>query len=90
MDYLLLLLVLTGASSASKLPWYSQLLQAEQSVLSLHENPYHEFSKEIKDVAVIGAGPAGLQHVVELREAGLNVRLFERKEYPGVCFPACF
>ena len=85
MNRLAIFLVL-GGTFAAKLPWYSEFLQPEQSVLGLQEYPYHKFSKDIKDVAVIGAGPSGLQNVVELREAGFNVRLFERKQFPGACF----
>lgn len=44
---------------------------------------YHEFAKPIKNVAVIGAGPHGLLLASELREANLNVRLFEAKARPG-------
>jgi hypothetical protein len=90
MNRLVILLVLASTYSAAKLPWYTELLQSEQSVLGLglEGHPYHRFQKDIKDVAVIGAGPAGLQHVVELREAGFNVRLFERRQYPGACL--CF
>jgi NADPH-dependent 2,4-dienoyl-CoA reductase/sulfur reductase-like enzyme len=88
MNRLVIFLALAGTSSAAKLPWYSEFLQSEQSVigLDLEENPYHKFPIDIKDVAVIGAGPSGLQHVVELREAGFNVRLFERRQYPGASF----
>lgn len=44
---------------------------------------YHVFAKPIKNVAVIGAGPHGLLLASELREANLNVRLFEAKARPG-------
>jgi cation diffusion facilitator CzcD-associated flavoprotein CzcO len=45
---------------------------------------YHKFDKPIKRVAVIGAGPAGLQAAATLKEHNFTtVRLFERQEKPG-------
>ncbi|EJD42264.1 FAD/NAD(P)-binding domain-containing protein [Auricularia subglabra TFB-10046 SS5] len=47
------------------------------------DDPYHRFAHPIRRVAVIGAGPAGLQHAAVLRENGFEVRLFERAPGPG-------
>jgi hypothetical protein len=44
---------------------------------------HHTFISPIKSVAVIGAGPSGLQHVAALLENGFQVRLFERDSVPG-------
>ncbi|KAF9511429.1 hypothetical protein BS47DRAFT_1395074 [Hydnum rufescens UP504] len=44
--------------------------------------PYTEFPS-IRRVAVIGAGPSGLQSAVTLLEHGFEVRLFERRPKPG-------
>ncbi|KAJ7350690.1 FAD/NAD-P-binding domain-containing protein [Mycena albidolilacea] len=41
------------------------------------------FPHPIRRVAVIGAGPTGLQTAAELLEANLTVRLFERAPSPG-------
>lgn len=41
------------------------------------------FPHSIKRVAVIGAGPSGIQHAAALVEHGFEVRLFERKPRPG-------
>lgn len=56
-------------------------LVLEESERALKE-PY-EFKKPIKNVAVIGAGPSGLPSARHLRDAGLNVRVFERKSVVG-------
>ena len=44
---------------------------------------YTCFAHEILRVAVIGAGPAGLQAAATLIDHGKEVRLFERKPTPG-------
>ncbi|KAF8314069.1 FAD/NAD(P)-binding domain-containing protein [Clavulina sp. PMI_390] len=43
----------------------------------------YEFPYDIRRVAVIGAGPAGLTAAVTLVEYGFDVRLFERTTNPG-------
>lgn len=47
------------------------------------DDHYYHFSHEIRRVAVIGAGPAGLQSAAALLENGFEVRLFERSDNPG-------
>lgn len=72
------------------------LVSAEQTVLgselplthahttSADSSPsWTVFNKTIKRVAVIGAGPAGLQAAAELKEHNFEVRLFERAPGPG-------
>lgn len=44
---------------------------------------YYEFEHKIERIAVIGAGPTGLQHAAALLEHGFQVRLFERAPRPG-------
>ncbi|KAG2231831.1 hypothetical protein INT48_003749 [Thamnidium elegans] len=44
--------------------------------------PY-KFKKPIKNVAIIGAGPSGLPTARHLKEAGFNVRVFERNSVVG-------
>lgn len=56
---------------------------SEQNVLHEDRSPYTRFSHPIRRVAVIGAGPAGLQSAAVLREQGFEVRLFERADKPG-------
>lgn len=43
----------------------------------------HHFSHPIRRVAVIGAGPNGLQAAAALIDHGFEVRLFERRTRPG-------
>lgn len=71
------------------------LVSAEQIVLDSDQPLAHArvdadlssewtvFNKTIKRVAVIGAGPAGLQAAAELKEHSFDVRLFERAPGPG-------
>ncbi|KAJ6456008.1 hypothetical protein C8R47DRAFT_1060599 [Mycena vitilis] len=47
------------------------------------DSPWTTFARPITRVAVIGAGPAGLQAAAHLMDANLNVRLFERAPSPG-------
>ena len=47
------------------------------------DDQYYHFKHPIRRVAVIGAGPAGLQHAATLAEHGFQVRLFERSPNPG-------
>lgn len=39
--------------------------------------------KETFDVAIVGAGPAGISAAIKLAEAGIKTIVFERGEYPG-------
>ncbi|WVQ83502.1 hypothetical protein IAT38_005643 [Cryptococcus sp. DSM 104549] len=58
-------------------------LGACSSVLA-HNEEWHTFDRPIKSVAVIGAGPAGLQATVALQRHNFTkVRLFEKQEGPG-------
>ncbi|WVW85175.1 hypothetical protein I302_107213 [Kwoniella bestiolae CBS 10118] len=53
------------------------------SVVSCTEQ-WHRFERPIKSVAVIGAGPAGIQAAATLLQHDFDrVRLFERREGPG-------
>ncbi|KAG2193831.1 hypothetical protein INT47_004698 [Mucor saturninus] len=54
------------------------LAEAEEAL----KHPF-VFKKPIKNVAVIGAGPSGLPSARHLRDAGMNVRVFERKSDVG-------
>lgn len=44
---------------------------------------HYQFERKIERVAVIGAGPSGLQRAAALIEHGFQVRLFERAPKPG-------
>ncbi|WVQ72197.1 hypothetical protein IAR50_001743 [Cryptococcus sp. DSM 104548] len=44
---------------------------------------YHTFPRPIRTVAVVGSGPSGTPAARQLKEAGLNVRVFERQDKPG-------
>ncbi|KAI9277807.1 hypothetical protein BY458DRAFT_432547 [Sporodiniella umbellata] len=46
------------------------------------EHPYN-FKKTIRKAAVIGAGPYGLNGARHLKEAGLNVKIYERSDSVG-------
>ncbi|KAJ7150663.1 FAD/NAD-P-binding domain-containing protein [Mycena filopes] len=62
------------------------LVVSDQTIFSSTEDsgsPWTTFPRQITRVAVIGAGPAGLQAAVHLLEANLTVRLFERAPLPG-------
>lgn len=78
------LLAVTSGSPAflarQFLPDDASLLQAGPSKLN---DQYFEFPNEIKRVAVIGAGAAGVQHAAALVDHGFEVRLFERRPSPG-------
>lgn len=72
----------------SSLVWASCCLaaaHAEQLRLpgERDSDEYYVFPHPIKRVAVIGAGPTGLQHAATLLEHGFEVRLFERAPMPG-------
>ncbi|KZV92359.1 FAD/NAD(P)-binding domain-containing protein [Exidia glandulosa HHB12029] len=60
---------------------------ASQIPLTVHdratEDQYHHFEPPIRHVAVIGAGPAGLQYAAVLRDEGFDVRLLDRAPGPG-------
>ncbi|KAJ7289100.1 FAD/NAD-P-binding domain-containing protein [Mycena rebaudengoi] len=70
------LLLLTGIVS----------VLGRQAVLDSSENEgsrWTAFPRPITRVAVIGAGPSGLQAAAQLLDANLSVRLFERSPHPG-------
>lgn len=46
-------------------------------------NSNYQFERKIERVAVIGAGPSGLERAAALIEQGFEVRLFERAPKPG-------
>lgn len=54
-----------------------------QTEASFDAPTYFRFPHEIRRVAVIGAGAAGLQQASALIDQGFKVRLFERKPTPG-------
>ncbi|KAJ7823079.1 FAD/NAD-P-binding domain-containing protein [Mycena olivaceomarginata] len=56
---------------------------AQQTSLSSGPKQWTTFSRPINRVAVIGAGPAGLQAAAHLLDANLTVRLFEKAPSPG-------
>lgn len=82
--------------SFAAVPLLVTLVSAEQVILDSDQPLTHArttstdstsswtvFNKTIKRVAVIGAGPAGLQVAAELKEHDFDVRLFERAPGPG-------
>ncbi|OXG54155.1 dimethylaniline monooxygenase [Cryptococcus neoformans] len=44
---------------------------------------FHHFNRSVRNVAIIGSGPSGTPAARHLRDAGLNVRVFERQDKPG-------
>ncbi|KAJ6518410.1 FAD/NAD-P-binding domain-containing protein [Mycena vulgaris] len=66
-------LLATGANSQWQAPFSSKETGA----------PWTVFHHPIKRVAVLGAGPAGLQAAAKLIEHNFTVRLFERAPSPG-------
>ncbi|KAJ6504771.1 FAD/NAD-P-binding domain-containing protein [Mycena vitilis] len=62
----------------------SVLVQAQdQSVFESPQRACTPFHHHIQRVAVVGAGPAGLQAAAKLVEHNFTVRLFERAPHPG-------
>lgn len=47
------------------------------------EEQFHHFNRSVRNVAIIGSGPSGTPAARHLRDAGLNVRVFERQDKPG-------
>ncbi|KAF7326377.1 Dimethylaniline monooxygenase [Mycena venus] len=68
-----LVLLLAGLSAAAQQTPFSSQSSSEWTV----------FHHPIKSVAVIGAGPAGLQAAAKLVEHNFTVRLFDRAPAPG-------
>ena len=61
---------------------------AEQTVLNApvekaSARQWTVFPHAIKRVAVIGAGPSGLQVAAELKDHGFNITIFDRAPGPG-------
>ncbi|KAK8844850.1 hypothetical protein IAR55_006700 [Kwoniella newhampshirensis] len=51
---------------------------------SINENTtFHQFTHPIRYVAVVGSGPSGSPVIRHLRDAGFNVRAFERQSQSG-------
>ncbi|KAJ7676510.1 FAD/NAD-P-binding domain-containing protein [Mycena polygramma] len=67
--------------AAAILPALSQ--QTTFNSWKTYDSPWTTFPRPIARVAVIGAGPAGLQAAAHLLDANLTVRLFERAPSPG-------
>lgn len=70
------LLLAASTSSLAKQLYLTKDIQSKSS-------QHYKFNHPIKRVAVIGAGPSGLQVAAELVEHGFEVRLFERTPRPG-------
>ncbi|VDB96836.1 unnamed protein product [Peniophora sp. CBMAI 1063] len=63
---------------------FGGIASAEQVLLdSDSSSPWTTFPHPIRRVAVIGAGPSGLQAAAELSEHGFNVTIFDRAPGPG-------
>lgn len=72
------LLWLSTVTSKSQTPLNSKLHNSDTG-----NGGHYIFQHPIKRVAVIGAGPSGLQHAATLLEHGFEVRMFERAPMPG-------
>lgn len=78
-----------SATAATQQPLLSNPASAYPNSHTTNDNDnadddgYHRFSHDIRRVAVIGAGPSGLQAAAALIEEGLEVRLFERADQPA-------
>ncbi|KAF8189994.1 FAD/NAD-P-binding domain-containing protein [Mycena galopus ATCC 62051] len=73
LNHSLVLLLVCLSAAAQQTPFSSQATNSEWTV----------FHHPIKSVAVIGAGPAGLQAAAKLIEHNFTVRLFDRAPSPG-------
>lgn len=78
-DRMLFALVAALVVSASQIP----LQPTHATLRDVDQEEYYQFPDEIRRVAVIGAGPTGLQAAASLVESGFQVRLFERADGPG-------
>ncbi|KAJ7589862.1 FAD/NAD-P-binding domain-containing protein [Mycena floridula] len=74
-------LALLSLALPSASQWGSQIVLDDRP--SIPDSKYTVFNHTIKRVAVIGAGPAGLQAAAELIKHNFSVRLFERAPGPG-------
>ncbi|KAJ3980842.1 FAD/NAD-P-binding domain-containing protein [Lentinula detonsa] len=59
------------------------VLRGGQSINDESSEKWYKFNSTIKRVAVIGAGPAGLQAAATFTQHNFTVRLFERAPGPG-------
>jgi hypothetical protein len=79
---LLALLLATLSASAQQAAFSSESTTSSSQQWTVFHHP-------IKRVAVIGAGPAGLQAAAKLVEHNFTVRLFERAPLPGGNWCVC-